>query len=309
MTAPRDLDRQLDAFLRDGPVDLPDPSFDAVRDRIESTRQRVVIGPWRMPDMTKLVAIGLGGAAVVVALIIGSQALGPPRPGGVGAPASSSPSPKPTVSPTAWTGIPQGPFVITGDGDPVAVTVDIKAPAWSWVADLDFIAKNDDGLDSPESVGAALLAWTWPAGTSFDVYRDPCQWSTTIPETPATTPEEIAAALAAQASTDATAPVDVTVGGYTGKAVTLHTPMSFYIDEGANREEEFADCDRSVFGFYGIEGGTEPERNAQGPGQVDELWILDVDGAIVILDATYGPAAPAALIDEMRAMAESATFK
>ena len=53
------------------------------------------------------------------------------------------------------------------------------------------------------------------------MYGDPCQWSTTIPETPATTPDEIAAAFAAQASTDATAPVDVTVGGFAGKAVTL----------------------------------------------------------------------------------------
>ena len=29
MTAPRDLDRELAAFLRDGPTELPDPSFDA----------------------------------------------------------------------------------------------------------------------------------------------------------------------------------------------------------------------------------------------------------------------------------------
>ena len=60
MTAPHDLDRQLDAFLTDGPTELPDPSFDAVRDRMEATRQRVVIGPWRMPDMNKFVPIGLG---------------------------------------------------------------------------------------------------------------------------------------------------------------------------------------------------------------------------------------------------------
>ena len=42
MNAPHDLDRQLSAFLADGPTELPDPSFDAVRDRMETTRQRVV---------------------------------------------------------------------------------------------------------------------------------------------------------------------------------------------------------------------------------------------------------------------------
>ena len=56
MTTQHELDRQLDAFLREGPTELPDPSFDAVRDRIEGTQQRSVIGPWRLPTMNKLVA-------------------------------------------------------------------------------------------------------------------------------------------------------------------------------------------------------------------------------------------------------------
>jgi hypothetical protein len=83
MTARHDLDRMLDAFLMDGPVELPDPSFDTVRDRMETTRQRVVIGPWRVPDMSKLVPIGLGVAALVVAIVVGARLLGP-APAGPG---------------------------------------------------------------------------------------------------------------------------------------------------------------------------------------------------------------------------------
>jgi hypothetical protein len=65
-----------------------------------------------------------------------------------------------------------------------------------------------------------------------------------------------------------------------------------------------------VFAFYGLDGeDAEHARNAQGPGQVDELWILDVNGSIVILDATYSPATPADLVDELRTLAESATFE
>ena len=79
---------------------------------------------------------------------------------------------------------------------------------------------------------------------------------------------------------------------------------------GATREERFADCDKDLFAFYGIEGSPDDhERNAQGAGQIDELWILDVNGSIVILDATYTPATPATLVDELRALAESATFE
>src|SRR4029079_7250963 len=104
MTARDDLDRQLDTFLSDGPTELPDPSFYAVRHRTESTRQRVVIGPWRMPDpMNRFAAIGLGTAAVVVALVVGIQILRPSAPGGVGGASSAAPSPTPaptTASPS-----------------------------------------------------------------------------------------------------------------------------------------------------------------------------------------------------------------
>ena len=104
MTARDDLDRQLDSFLRDGPTELPEPSFYAVRHRTESTRQRVVIGPWRMPDpMNRFAAIGLGTAAVVVALVVGIQILRPSAPGGVGGASSAAPSPTPaptTASPS-----------------------------------------------------------------------------------------------------------------------------------------------------------------------------------------------------------------
>jgi hypothetical protein len=312
MNERRDPDRLVHDFLMEGQTELADQVYDAVRATIEQKRQRVVIGPWRMPDMNKLVPIGLAGAAVVVVLAIGIQLLGPPAPGGVGGVPSAEPSatPTPDTTPlrTAEAGLPEGPFIVTGADDPVQVTLDIASSGWVALREFDAVSKDDDGLDSPESVGAALLAWAWPAGTGFTVYGDPCQWATTIPEAPATTPDEIAAAFAAQASTDATAPVDVTVGGYAGKAITLNVPMSFDLPN-ATREEKFADCDSDVFGFYGVEGETEPARNAQGAGQIDELWILDVDGSIVILDATYGPAAPADLVEEMRTIAESATFE
>ena len=51
-----------------------------------------------------------------------------------------------------------------------------------------------------------------------------------------------------------------------------------------------------------------PSRTHQGPGQIDELWILNVNGAVTIIDVMYRPDTPAALIDEMRAIAESADF-
>lgn len=125
MTAPHDLDRQLRAFLTDGPTELPDPSFDAIRDRIEATRQRVVIGPWRVPTLNRFVPAGLGVAAVVVAIVIGSRLFGPPAPGGVGG--AATPTPTPTASPTPIGGVVDYQL----DGAPATTRVDIAADGTS----------------------------------------------------------------------------------------------------------------------------------------------------------------------------------
>ena len=95
MTASRDPDRMIHAFLREDAGQLDDQVYDAVRAEIEQKRQRVVIGPWRMPDMNKLVPIGLATAAVIAVLVIGSQLLGTPASGGVGGAPSTAPSPTP----------------------------------------------------------------------------------------------------------------------------------------------------------------------------------------------------------------------
>jgi hypothetical protein len=314
MTARRDPDDLINAFLAEGQTELADQVYDAVRASIEQQRQRVVIGPWRMPTMNKLVPLGVASAAVVVALVAGTQLL--PRQSGLGTVPSVEPSasaaptaaPDATPSATVWTGLPKGPFVVNGDDNLVDVTVDVAAPGWRSLPEFDAVDKADDGLDPPDGVGAVLLAWVWPAGANFNVYGDPCQWQATIPETPATTPDEIAAAFARQTASEPSTPIDVTVGGFDGKGITLHVPMGYHIP-GASREERFADCDNTSYAYFGVAGEGGEARNAQGAGQTDELWILDVDGSIVILDAGYSPATPPELVDELRALAESATFE
>jgi hypothetical protein len=314
-TSDRDVNRAIRSWLHEDRHEDASRIAGAVLDQVEATPERRAGWlAWRTPIMNKFVAIGLGVAAVVViGVFLGAQLLGSPGRTGAGGPspsptATQEPTPDPTPGPTTWIGIQKGPFVINDGIAGVRITVDIASPGWMTLEGLDAITKDDDGLDPPESIGAALLAWAWPVGTGFNVYGDPCHWSTTIPETPATTPDEIAGAFTAQTLTDATAPVDVTVGGYAGKAITLQVPLTYDLPN-SSREERFADCDLSVFGFYESDVDSEPARNAQGAGQIDELWILDVDGAIVIMDAAYSPATPAALVEELRSLAESATFE
>jgi hypothetical protein len=124
MTAPRDPDRLIRAFLMAGEDQLHDQVYDAVRAEIEQKPQRAGFGPWRTLTMNKFVAIGLGAAAVIVILLVGIQQLGQPN---VVAPpvesATPEPSSVPSVAPSASQSLPE--VGVTYDGPiPVGWTQD-----------------------------------------------------------------------------------------------------------------------------------------------------------------------------------------
>jgi hypothetical protein len=302
MTASRDPDHLIQQFLLEGAEQLPDQVYDAVRSEIEQQRQRVVIGPWRMPNMNKLVPIGLVAAAAVVALVVGTRLLGPPASSGVGGVPSVQPSvaPSPSAAPSVARpsaqvgGTAPGPFVFSGVGGP-AITATIPAPGWSGDSGGGILVKNDNA-DPPDGAGM-IGPWYGP----LYVYGDPCRWSTTTPTTPVTTVDEMVAALRAQKSRAASAPVDITADGYSGKSMTLHVP-----DDAA-----FAQCDQGKFGSWqAAKVATDgPDRYHQGPGQIDELLILDVGGKLMVFDAAYYAGTPAGDLAELHAILDSMTFK
>lgn len=233
--------------------------------------------------MNKFRPIGLGATAVVAVLLIGCQ------PSASVAPSVLPTQAESTVEPSSAAGLPEGPHLFW-DGL-VRIEVTIPAPGWFGEVGGGILIKNDNP-DPPE--GAGMIVFDGP----LHVYSDPCHWSGTAPETPASTVDELVAALSAQASRDATAPVDVTVDEYTGKSITLHVPDDAVFD----------DCDEDTFGSWTVGASQEPYRYHQGPGQIDELWILDVNGTLVVIDTAYYAGTPAADVEELRAIAESATF-
>ena len=113
--------------------------------------------------------------------------------------------------------------------------------------------------------------------------------------------DEVVAALTAQKSRDASAPVDITVDGYSGKSITLHVPDDAVFDR----------CDGGKFGSWqtAAVASDGPERYHQGPGQIDELLILDVSGKLMVFDAAYYKGTPAGTVAEMHAILDSMTFK
>jgi hypothetical protein len=140
MTAPRDPDLVIRAFLMEGEDQLQDPIYDTVRAAIERKGQRVYIGPWRISSMNRFLAIGAAAVAVLVLVVIGSRVLGSPTNVGGGDNATPTPQP-PSPSPVAVTlasgsfTVPLGEFGEAVDieavrtGDDVSGTMEISDPS------------------------------------------------------------------------------------------------------------------------------------------------------------------------------------
>jgi len=160
MTASRDPDRLIHDFLLEGEERLQDQVYDAVRAEIEQKRQRAVVGPWRFAPMNKFLAIGLGAAAVVIALLVGAQLLGSPT--NVGGGGDATPTPQPTsptpVAVTLASGSFSAPLGEFGEafsieavrtGDDVSGTMEISNPAGgegAYSVDVQCARTIDDGV-------------------------------------------------------------------------------------------------------------------------------------------------------------------
>jgi len=158
MTAQRDPDRLIRAFLAEGQTELPDRAFDAVRDSIDHTRQRVVIGPWREPRMNSFARIALAAAAVVVVAAVGINLL--PRSGGFGA--APTPSPSPTSTPivlpdTADLEPGTTYFIEQADVTPARFTLTVPA-GWETIS-YAILGKTDGGAKGPRAFRAAFSTW------------------------------------------------------------------------------------------------------------------------------------------------------
>jgi Tol biopolymer transport system component len=110
MTAPREHDRLIAAFLADGPAEVSPRLLAAIRDDVHETHQRARRRPWRTTPMPRLLLVLAPLAAVI--LVVGALALGggsdtpvvataPPGPvaSAAGVPAFADPASAPVVAP------------------------------------------------------------------------------------------------------------------------------------------------------------------------------------------------------------------
>lgn len=100
-------------------------------------------------------------------------------------------------------------------------------------------------------------------------------------------------------------PEDVTIYGYRGKYLELTVP------DLPVSGDDFTGCvDGNLLSWVAPidvaegEGSAFYAYNAE-PGRTEEFWILDVDGARLVIEANWSPASPPGDVAEMRAILDS----
>ncbi len=291
---------QLEGYLDEyeGMTPLPEGIRDAVRAQLPTTRQiGLLSGPMRyLVIMSKPVQFAIAAAAVLVVAVVGFQLFSGPGTGGPGESGTPQPtstpvtSEAPSVAPEGL--LDPGPFTLWVD-EASGLTTMLTVPAADWYGtNAGGILLKNDTADPPK--GAGFITWVG----ELTVYGDPCQWRTTSPDPPTgPTVDDLVTALSAQPMRDATAPVDITVDGFSGRAIELTVPADI----------DFADCDRGEFRSW--TGPDDAARYHQGPGQHDLVWIIDVDGTRVVIDAAFYEGTSAADRAEQQAILDSIDFQ
>jgi hypothetical protein len=192
---------------------------------------------------------------------------------------ASTPSPKPTPTPLLSPGV----AALTAGTHAGDVLVSGVPPLYTVVVPKGWFEQDGQFIIT----GATDPVLGFSVWEVDQVYRDPCHWQGQG-FNPGPSVEDLVAALVAQKTRNATAPIDVTLAGYAGKYLEWSVPA----DLKSSAFSQFDACDDDGEGNHNFNSWYADGvgyRYEEVPGQVDQLWILDVNGQRLVVDATYDP--------------------
>jgi hypothetical protein len=310
MTVERDTTRIVRSWLRTDEHESAEHILHTVLARLDTTPQRRSWWPaWRFLQMNLFAKAAIAAAAVLVVAIVGLRFLPATSvgPGLTASPPVPTPSPTTVPSPTTTASPPKLPAVLPAGtyefapfGSGPGLDSICLEPAPSGCVDPGAPTSLLVTLTVPEGwdTGAyGLGVWQEeakpPRGTALgfnrggSLHSDPCRRpDTTNPDIPVgPTVDDFVTALTSHPLLDTTAPVDVTVDGYVGKALDLQTPA------------DISQCD--------VYRAWEPGIYAQGPGHLWHLRVIDVDGVRVVIQSMEYATTPAQRRAELQAIVDS----
>jgi hypothetical protein len=279
MTTDLDVTRIVRLWLRTDEHDSAERVLDNVLGLLDATPQR---RPWwsarRNTHMNAIAKFALGAAAVVVAAVLAINLMPYSRNLGPGA-ATTSPSLAATASPSASESAPPippaGPLdtgrrhSFTLEGVPFTLTV----PTGDWVSNGEFGMGKSVGV-GPE--GAGFIFWKDDAN---GIFSDPCG-QVKMPEVGPSAGALAMAITRIPGIKLVRSPSDITVGGRPAWFVAIRIP-------------ENIPCDAQQFYLWYDSNDPSQARFATATGSTIRVWIIDVDGVRVQIDAeTYMGAGP-----------------
>jgi len=256
-----EFNRTARAWLEDGPTLISDRALQSALDEVHRTRQRPAWLPARRPRM--FTPLRLAAAAVAIMLtVVGVNLLSGGGVGGLFGP-TPTPSPTPIVMREGEPApLDPGTYVTA---DPFRVRVTFTVPA-EWQGNMG--GPNAVFLSAPSKGDEVIFSL-------FEkVYSDPCHFEQGfLDPLPGPSTNDLATALTNLPGLQATTPADVTVAGYQGKQLTLTAPASF------------ADCTQAEEGNFRLWELPLGAIYSMSEGQRDRVWILDVDGQRLVIQA------------------------
>jgi hypothetical protein len=291
MTRDGDIERVLDLWLADGPIEMPDRFFGQVLQRVDrQPQQRLARLPLRSLDMHATRYAALGAAALLILAVV-AFGLGAGRTTSV-----PSPSPVPSAAPVpSATSLPADGPITPGRyaWDWPGGRLTFAVPA-GWTARADGqIAKHEE---QPNEVNLAPALPETGQGVTH-VYGDACLDETLAPVGP--TVADLVAALDSQVSTDVTV-TDVTIGGR--PAYRIEMVFSPSVDPTTCRDgagspvKIWADHDQTVFFAFPLGTGST-------------AYLVDVDGERIVFFGGSSAGSGGADTAEVEGIVDSMAFE
>jgi hypothetical protein len=310
MHTERDVTDVVRSWLRRDEHVSADRVLDSVLARLDATPQhRSWWPPPRFAEMNTFAGLAIATILVVVVAAIGINLM-PAIRGIVGGGPTASPSPSATPQPSSspspvaayppasdlsGLGVAIGRHSVSVDGIPLS----FEMPARGWEPREVYLSKSAEGPQPAE----AIIFWAaFPGGwidssthtgayvPCIDVLGSPVGRSV----------GDLAAAVSSVSGTDVVSgPTDVSVGGHAAKHVELFLTYS-------------AEACGQGF-FYGWDEDKDPRRAAWWtgmiPGDTVRVWIVDVDGALLFIEAATHWNAGTALGLEIQQIVDSIVFE
>jgi hypothetical protein len=309
MSTERDVTAIVRSWLDEGSTRLPDRVLDGVLDRVPATPQRHGLWPARrFSRMNGSFKLLLAGAAAIAAVVVAFALLPRSNPE-VGPGATTVVTPGPSASPTIRPS-PTGPRALYRSAPALLAAGDyvidqlfdrpitLRLPAnWTGLehsANNALLVKTVDAKPFGTVGNTVLLGIYAPDG----VFADPCHDAAPAEPRPATV-DAFVAAITHAVGVQAGAVSDSTLGGRPAKVFDLNNTI-----DGES-------CLQRPFSQWTFPYFTESRGNGTsfGPDVHQRIWILDVGGTTILVNADFGADAYPGDSQELLQVVDSIRFE